>query len=444
MGFFIGIFYCFLLPPEFIKIAINNAVKMRKLYILTISIFLFISMQSFSQEAILIVSLDIQPKDAVVFIDQKKVNTEEGRVELTEGKHQIRILKNGFDEKLDEIKVKRNRTYFKYILNENPNRFYPEDEIKQETKPAKLKIETLEDATVFLNDSIIRANEIIEIAPQKATIQVFGKNTDTLQQDIELISEEFMQIQMYPNAIVMAKDINIDLVLVKSGDFIMGMPASKSNARQHRVELDAFYISKYEITQEIWEKVMKDNPSNIVGDSLPVENVSWNEVQTFISRLNDISGKHYRLPTEAEWEYAARGGHKIGESQRYAGGDDIDLLGWYWKNSGDEVLEGRWNNELIKQNNCRIQKTAQLAPNSLGIYDMTGNVWEWCSDWYKDDYYLESPLSNPPGPETGKTKVCRGGSYLSKKSYCRNGFRFSYPPQSKYNYLGFRLVLDKE
>lgn len=404
--------------------------------------FCFMLFTSMAQEAILIVRLDLQPENAVVLINNQKVEVVDGKVELTAGKHQIHVLKNAYDDIQEEIKVTRKKTYFSFHLTPNINRLYPQDVIIEEIKPAQLKIETFENATVLLNDSLISSNEFVELMPQKAEVLVFSDHTDTIRQNIELISDEKLTLSLFPEVFISKSDIKMDMVLVKSGVFTMGKPGSKSNARLHQVQLDEFYISKYEVNQALWKMIMKENPSKRVGDDLPVENVSWDDVQDFIERLNDITGKIYRLPTEAEWEYAARGGHREGEMQKFSGSDSIDIVAWYWRNSGDTVLQGRWDNELMKENNCRIRKTGRLQANELGIYDMTGNVWEWCSDWYADEYYLESPLSNPKGPESGITKVCRGGSYLSKASYCRNGFRFSYPPQSKYNYLGFRLVLE--
>lgn len=414
---------------------------MKTLYTVITFVLLF-CVNAKPQEAILIVRLDIQPENAVVFINEKKVEVLDGQVELTADKHQIRILKNGYDEINDEIKVNRKKTYFNFILTENSNRVYPEDNTVEEVKPATIKIETYENAVVLLNDSAILANEFIQLDPQNAIISVYAEKTDTIRQEIQLISEDSVQLRMFPESIISVADIKIDIVLVKSGTFKMGKTGNKSNARLHQVKLDDYYISRYEVTQSLWKMIMGENPSKRIGDSLPVENVNWVEVQEFLGRLNELTGKKYRLPTEAEWEYAARGGHRAGEKQRYSGNSIIDSVAWYWKNSGDEILEGRWDNEMMKQNNCRIRKVGQLQPNDLGIYDMSGNVWEWCSDWYSETYYLESPLSNPQGPKTGKSKTCRGGSYLSKASFCRNGFRFSYPPQSSYNYLGLRLVME--
>lgn len=422
-------------------------------FFISFSLFLFLIVNhSYSQEAILIVSLDIQPSNAIVFIDKQEVEVIDGRIELTAGKYQIRILKNGYNELNEEIKVSRKKAYFQFHLIENPNRVYPEDDaaieienedLKSEWTPTYLVVNSYEDAIINAESQNYQPNQPIEISQSSIELMVHAPQTDTIQKMLYIEEGDSVVMDIFPERHYTAQDLKIDLVLVKSGLFTMGKPGSKSNARLHQVELDAFYISKFEVTQALWNMLMSNNPSKRVGDSLPVENVSWEEVKKFISRLNQLTDKKYRLPTEAEWEYAARGGHKMKEKYRYSGSDSLAYVGYYWKNSGDALLEGRWDNEVLKSNDCRIRKVGQLQPNELGIYDMTGNVWEWCSDWYEEEYYVVSPLSNPKGPENGTNKVCRGGSYLSKASYCRNGFRFSYPPHSFYNYLGFRLVLDQ-
>ncbi len=421
--------------------------------LITLSLFLFFLVNhSYTQEAIIIVSLDIQPANAVVFIDQQKVDAEDGRIELIAGKYQIRILKNGYDELNEEIKVNRKKAYFQFRLIENPNRVYLEDngeieiddeEIKSEWKSTYLVINSYEDATINTQHADYKPNQPIEIYQSSIELLVHAPRTDTIQKILYIEAGDSVAMDIFPVRHCTAQDIKIDMVPVKSGLFTMGKPGSRSNARLHQVELDSFYISKYEVTQALWNMVMSVNPSKRVGDSLPVENVSWEEVQKFIYRLNQMTDKNYRLPTEAEWEYAARGGHKMKDKSRYSGSNSLVYVGYYWKNSGDSLLEGSWDNDVLKSNNCRVRKVGQLQPNELGIYDMTGNVWEWCSDWYEEEYYVVSPLSNPKGPKKGTNKICRGGSYLSKASYCRNGFRFFYPPQSFYNYLGFRLVLDQ-
>lgn len=174
------------------------------------------------------------------------------------------------------------------------------------------------------------------------------------------------------------------MVAVEGGTFTMGATSEQgSDARDnekpaHKVTLSDYYIGQTEVTQALWEAVMGSNPSYRRGDNLPVEQVSWDDCQEFIQKLNQLTGKQFRLPTEAEWEYAARGRRKS-RGYKYAGGNDIGLVAWYSGNSGYET-------HLV----------ATKQANELGIYDMSGNVWEWCNDWYGD--YQSSSRSDPQGP----------------------------------------------
>jgi hypothetical protein len=169
---------------------------------------------------------------------------------------------------------------------------------------------------------------------------------------------------------------------------------------------------------------MGSNPSNFKGDNLPVECVSWNDVQEFVQKLNQKTEKTYRLPTEAEWEYAARGGSTVmtGSAALYSGSNNIDEVGWYSSNSGSNT-----------------HPVGQKMANGLGIYDMTGNVWEWCSDWYGN--YSSGSQTNPQGEFSGADRVLRGGSWIYVPQRCRVSYRDYNPPGYKINYLGFRLVL---
>jgi len=170
---------------------------------------------------------------------------------------------------------------------------------------------------------------------------------------------------------------------------------------------------------QLWETILPF----FIGDNLPVERVVWNDVQEFIQRLNKKTGQHYRLPTEAEWEYAARGGNKS-HGYKYAGSNNIGDVAWYRKNSRDKT-----------------HIVGQKQPNELGIYDMSGNVWEWCSDWYGRKYYKNSPQNNPQGPTTGTFRVNRGGGWYSRSVHCRVANRSSWYPGLRYDYRGFRLAL---
>ena len=222
----------------------------------------------------------------------------------------------------------------------------------------------------------------------------------------------------------------IEMVLVEGGTFTMGDTNDKwwsSDYNKyypaHKVTLDSFYIGKFPVTQRLWKAVMGSNPSHFIGDDLPVESVSWDDVQTFLRKLNAATGKSYRLPTAAEWEYAARGGNKS-QGYEYAGSNDPDLVAWYDGNSGNTTHE-----------------VGTRFPNELGIYDMSGNVYEWCQDWYWYGSYSSSPQTNPKGPNSGSSRVYRNGGFSSNVGFCRVWVRFGNAPDSRFNNLGFRLAL---
>ncbi len=215
----------------------------------------------------------------------------------------------------------------------------------------------------------------------------------------------------------------ISMIFVKDGTFQMGSNDGDNDEKPvHTVILKDFYIGKYEVTQAQWQTVMGYNPSGFKGDDLPVENVSWNDVQKFIEKLNQLTGKNYRLPTEAEWEYAARGGNKS-RGYKYAGSNNIDDTGWFSENAGG-----------------RTHIVGEKSPNELGIYDMCGNVYEWCADWYNKDYYVHSPRENPSGPSFGDFRVIRGGSWSNSVKLCRVTERLDYGPSGISNFFGFRLA----
>ena len=192
----------------------------------------------------------------------------------------------------------------------------------------------------------------------------------------------------------------------------------------HSVTLSDFFISKTEVTQKEWKEVMGNNPSSFKGDNLPVETVSWNDIQKFIKKLNTKTGLNYRLPTEAEWEYAARGGVKTqnSASQKYSGSNNIDEVAWYYSNLGSKT-----------------HSVGGKKANELGIYDMSGNVWEWCND-YDSSYYKNSPKNNPQGASSGSYRVYRGGCWSYSAKYCRVAFRYNNYPDYSRNFLGFRLL----
>lgn len=225
--------------------------------------------------------------------------------------------------------------------------------------------------------------------------------------------------------------ITFEMILVEGGRFMMGdevendIDCYEDEAPIHRVTLADFYIGKLEVTQELWRAVMHYNPSHFRGYKNPVENISWEDCQLFINRLNKLLGQNFRLPTEAEWEYAARGGNKS-RGFMYSGNKKIKKVAWYWDNS--------------KRNEHPV---AYLMPNELGLYDMSGNVYEWCYDWYEDKYPTESQV-NPKGPKNEKNKlfrrVIRGGSWATVKHFCRVANRDSGNPNLGTSTSGFRIV----
>ena len=192
----------------------------------------------------------------------------------------------------------------------------------------------------------------------------------------------------------------------------------------HPVTLSSFHIGQFTVTQKEWEAIMGSNPSDEKGDDLPVTNVSWNDVQAFIQKLNTQTGKQYRLPTEAEWEYAARGGIRS-KGYKYSGSNDLNEVAWCDADS-----------------NTGVRLVGQKKPNELGLYDMSGNVFEWCQDRYGE--YTSSVQVNPKGPKTGKWRILRGGSWVFIPQYCRVALRNNFHPETRYNFLGFRLAHDFE
>ena len=184
-----------------------------------------------------------------------------------------------------------------------------------------------------------------------------------------------------------------------------------------------FRIGKYEVTQALWKAVMGKRPSYFKGDNLPVEQVSWEDCQKFISKLNSITGKNFHLPTEAEWEYAARGGKKS-MGYQYSGSNNLSDVAWYNGNSGNKT-----------------HVVGSKQANELGIYDMSGNVWEWCQDLFGS--YGSSPLINPTGATSGAFRVNRGGGWYYDAWDCRSSYRLVRTPDFCCNNLGFRLVLSE-
>lgn len=244
-----------------------------------------------------------------------------------------------------------------------------------------------------------------------------------------------------------AEGVEVELVWVEGGTFTMGSNETPKGVKltyalsrpEHRVTVDGYWMGRYEVTQGLWKAVMGSNPSKFVGDSLPVESVSWDEAQQFVLLLSQLTGRRFRLPTEAEWEYAARGGNvgtgagkmpavqggvKRAEGFPYAGcgRNGLDDHCWYCVNSGGST-----------------HTVGSLKPNELGLYDMSGNVAEWCQDWV--EAYTEEEQKNPSGPKEGENRVLRGGHYNSTSAACTVYDRGWYLPTGKYELYGLRVLM---
>jgi formylglycine-generating enzyme required for sulfatase activity len=222
--------------------------------------------------------------------------------------------------------------------------------------------------------------------------------------------------------------VKFKMVDVEGGTFNMGATVEQASDAfddekpAHQVTLSSFAIGQTEVTQELWQAVMGNNPSSFTGDlQRPVEYVSWNDCQQFITQLNQMTGKNFRLPTEAEWEYVARGGNKS-QGYKYAGSHIIDDVAWCYSNA-----------------NLTTHPVATKAPNELGLYDMSGNVNEWCQDWYGS--YSADAQTNPTGPSSGSSRVVRGGSYYNNARGCRVAYRFKLAVTNRVSYLGLRLAM---
>lgn len=222
---------------------------------------------------------------------------------------------------------------------------------------------------------------------------------------------------------------------IEGGEFMMGaqpfeQQASDSEYPRHSVSISSFELMTTEVTQAMWDQLMNTNPSFNKGDSLPVHGVTWLEAQAFIGKLNELDPRgNYRLPTEAEWEYACRAGR---DSSRFWWGDDPEYV---------ELGKYAWYND---NSDGKPHPIGRKGPNPWGLHDIQGNVWEWCSDWYGETYYASSPQDDPQGPSSGESRVLRGGSWNYGPEVCRSAYRGHDDPSIGFDYYGFRVARNPE
>ncbi|WP_302428049.1 formylglycine-generating enzyme family protein [uncultured Prevotella sp.] len=346
-------------------------------YVLTL---LGVSQQQAQQSQTL--TIRYSPSSATVLVDNKMVKGKNGVAQTTlpVGQHSYIVACNGYESEEGTVKLKA-------------------------SAPSNLQITLTKEATTRQQSTVAQP-----AVAQQPVVQTPVTNGDII-------------------SIPVKDGISIDMVRVEAGTFTMGATPEMENPLDdekpaHQVTLtNDYYIGKYEVTQALWQAVMGNNHSSFKGDNLPVENVSWKDCQEFLSKLNNTTGKTFRLPTEAEWEYAARGGKKS-RGYQYSGSSNLSDVAWYEDNSGNKTHD-----------------VGSKQANELGIYDMSGNVWEWCQDKYGK--YSSSSQTNPTGANSGSKRVIRGGSWEIIDWGCRSSCRYGNTPDDRGNSFGLRLVLSE-
>lgn len=295
-------------------------------------------------------------------------------------------------------------------------------------------------ADIYIDDILVGQSPLSfsKLIPGKHKVTIkhegyydYESNVNVSDEKVSIIDEELAKscdIQRTERMIsITTKGITFNLIKVQGGKFQMGGTSEQGKAKTdeyplHYVNLSDYYIGETEVTNELWSAIMNSNPSNLFSRPLqPVNNVSWYDCQKFINRLSSLTGLRFSLPTEAQWEYAARGG-KNSRNYKYSGSNKIKDVAWY---------EGNTKNGL--------QDVKKLAPNELGIYDMSGNAYEWCSDWY--GLYKSDEETDPKGPSLGTLKVNRSGSTGEKDVLTRVACRLGSNPNNKHEGTGFRIVI---
>ena len=364
------------------------------------------------------VTIKCKDLQAEIWIDGQKmgVGAWSGHVSTLSRQHVVTVKREGHQEQEIALELSDGEQVTREVVAPIP--LYGTLVVESNPELSKVLVDGKELGTTPLLKEVLAGKHKIEIVKE-------GYEPHTQDIVIEHNKELSLNKPLVKQAaakVAAASDYGIEMVYVQGGTFQMGSNDGNPDEKPvHSVTLDGFYIGKYEVTQAQWRAVMGSNPSGFKGDNLPVENVSWDDVQEFIERLNAKTGKTYRLPTEAEWEYAARGGNKS-KGYKYSGSDKIEDVAWYKGNSGGKT-----------------HPVGTRKPNELGIYDMSGNVDEWCQDRHRR--YRSSPQKNPQGPSFGFFCVHRGGSRSDDYYYCRSTVRICNQPDYRYSNIGFRLVL---
>lgn len=360
---------------------------------------------------------------------------EENVIHLPKGKHKLQFIsvdnpevKNTCEYKVEDITESDYIEVFlqgKESVTDTKNEETEKEkqrlllELKAALKDVESKTKEIESLKKHLSDTqqaLYKANHALKT------------NKDKEECECHEAEGKEAEILLYERGIFKIGKVEFKMIHVDGGTFTMGATSEMEDPYNtekptHQVTLSNYYIGEVPVTQSLWKAIMGKNPSFYEGDDNPVESVPWNDCQEFIKKLNQKTGKKFRLPTEAEWEFAARGGNKSNHTQ-YSCSNNIDEVAWYNLNSGSKT-----------------HPVKNKKANELGIYDMSGNVWEWCQDWYGG--YDCSNQTNPTGPTSGSSRVFRGGSWNDSAKRCRLSCRnYDTPDDSNYS-LGFRLALSE-
>jgi formylglycine-generating enzyme required for sulfatase activity len=375
-------------------------------------------------------SIDVNssPLEANIYIDDKHVGTTPMLLpNYLVGTHRVRLSKAGHSDFSQLITVEEGQTF----------------EVNAKLDSGReVAISTAPGAEIFVDGKSVGNTQYtgnLTFGSHTIYAMLNGKRSGKKKIDIAVGNDKInIQLTFGNKFTYTVGGVSFTMIFVEGGTFTMGATSEQSiyaydwEKPAHSVTLSDYYIGQTEVTQSLWQKVMGSNPSYYKGGNRPVENVSWNDCQTFISKLNSMTGRNFRLPTEAEWEYAARGGSKS-MGYKYSGSNDINAVAVYERNSYYKDSSSPYNGtQPIKKSK---------TPNELGIYDMSGNVYEWCNDWY--GLYNSGSQTNPKGALSGWSRVIRGGSWFNASKDCRVSFRSYCSPNRGYNYTGLRLAMSK-
>ena len=371
------------------------------------------------------IDINTTPMGASIYIDGKHYGETPNYIsDILIGSHELKLTKQGCSEIKKTITIKEGETL---TINE---KMQTGKEISISTDQSGDKI--------YVDGNYLGISPIATYLPYgnyEVKAERSGKTVSKTINVAQSGGDDSVKLTFFANQTITVNGISFTMIAVEGGTFLMGSvreldsDADSDESPVHNVTLSDYYIGETEVTQDLWEMVMKDRPSSFFGNKRPVERVSWDDCQEFITRLNQLTGMNFRLPTEAEWEYAARGGNKS-QGYKYSGSNTIRDVAWYSDNS-------------YQDNSYQTHEVKTKQANELGIYDMSGNVWEWCQDWYGN--YSGSSQTNPTGPTSGSRRVRRGGSwYYSGSAYhCRVSYRGNYSPGSSNYDLGLRLSLSQ-